>query len=286
MSFDRNKRPTARNGTLLFAITCIALFLGVQFASGRSSTVIGPVGDVPDPSCPIPAGIQKRDEAIPDQKRCVAFGHVTGFQIRTDDQRRVHVIPKDGKIYAWSVRISKPRSDPSNEDLANERAFFEEKLSDETFDRYGAAPTAAISILKKRGRGRFKLVKQSPVVDVSDALGSKPIYTLRKPLKVKKGSIVALTTPTWLTNFALAAPNGDRTLSEKNIWRASRKPDRCTTETDDEGNVDDRNLTSRSKPHVKKGSTKRYGCIYNKAQILYWAYFAPDQKKDKGGKDE
>jgi hypothetical protein len=178
------------------------------------------------------------------------------------------VRPRD-RVSASDRQTSKPRSDPPK-NVADERAFFEQNLADKTFDRYGGKPVANISVLKKVGRGRFKLAKKSPIVELDPTLGEKPIFTLDKPIKVQKGRIIALTTPTWVTNFALAKPSGKGSLSGKNTWRASRKPDRCDGE---------KNLTKRSKPHVRKGSTKKYGCIYKGAEILYWAYFVPSGNK-------
>jgi hypothetical protein len=78
----------------------------------------------------------------------------------------------------------------------------------------------------------------------------------------------------------MQAPGKKQGLSSKNVWRASRQPSRCEAEDKnndgdftDEGEID--NLTKKSHPHYKKGSTRTYGCIYNGAQILYWAYFVP-----------
>lgn len=266
----KNSRRIALIGALaLIAAIGLALAVGLDRAGARGATVIGATSKVPDPSCPLPKGPQQRDQAIPSYRECNAFGHVTGFQLRTSEQQAVSKVKRDGHIVAWSVKTSKPRSDPPK-DVADERAFFEENLADNTFGKYGGRPVANLSILKKVGRGRFKLVKESPIVELNPTLGEKPIFTLRDPIRVQKGRIIALTTPTWVTNFALAKPSGKAPLGGKNSWRASRKPDRC------DGT---KNLTDRSKPQVKKGSKKKYGCIYKGAQILYWAYFVPTEKK-------
>lgn len=256
---------------VLAATVAIGLAIGSQPAGAGSAKVIGATGKVPKPSCPLPKKPQKRNQPIPSYKECNAFGHVTGFQLRTPKQQAVSKVKSNGHIVAWSVKTSRPRSNPPK-NVADERAFFEQNLADNTFDRYGGKPVANLSVLKKVGRGRFKLAKKSPIVELDPTLGEKPIFTLDKPIKVQKGRIIALTTPTWVTNFALAKPSGKASLSGKSTWRASRKPDRCDGE---------KNLTKRSKPQVKKGSTKRYGCIYKGAQILYWAYFVPSGNKKK-----
>lgn len=265
---------------LAAVLGCAALVGSPSLApAATKAKIIGPTKNPSDPTCPTP----KRPNP-PSYKFCNAYGHVTGFQIRTDEERAVHKVRQTGHLVAWSMDLGKPRE--GGEALS----FFESELRDETFDRYGSEPVANIAVLKKKkgSRGRFILAKKTPIVQVGSMLGEKPIFTLDKPIRVKKGRILALTTPTWLPNFARATPNGKSALSSKNIWRASRKPDRCEPEDlDGDGTINGsdefRNLTKRSKPQVRKGSTKRYGCIYNGAQILYWGYFVPQKKKGDGG---
>lgn len=274
---------------LILAVAVLAMTLIVPAYAAKVRTIDGG-RDFGPPSCPTPAKEQKREAQdanydIPDHKECNVFGHVTGFQLRTDSNRAVHKVPANGKLVAWSVDLADPRSNPKNDTLVDERGFFESKLSDETFDNYGSRPVANIEVLKKKGKGRFKLTKKSPIVELDPWLGDSPIFTLKKPLRVRKGRVVALSTPTWVPNFALAEPGGNGSLSEQNKWRGSRKPGSCVGEdTDGDGVVDDdSNLTSGSKPQVRKGSTKKYGCVYSGAQILYSAFLVADKKGGKKG---
>lgn len=287
-----NPIPMPSRAALLALVSaCCVLAAAIAPSAAPAAKVvkIGGGKEFGPPSCPTPAKAQKRAEnegiPVPNYLACNAFGHVTGFQIRTDTEKAVHKVPTDGKLVAWNIDLSKPRSDPKNDDLVDERAFFADKLTDETFDRYGSRPVANIEVLKKQGRGRFKLVKKSPIVELDPWLGQNPLFTLGKPLKVKKGSIIALSTPTWATNFALAKPGGNSSLSDQNLWRASRKDDRCEVTRRDDGTIDDSNLTKLSKPHTKTGSTKKYGCVYSGAQILYKAFMVPDPKDGGKGKD-
>lgn len=261
-----SNRPTAPNRlapalglAVLLAVLWVVLGLTAPSASGVAAKQIGEGGATPKPGCPAP-----EEEGFPSYEECNAFGHVTGFQISTDNERAVFKARESGRIVAWSVDTGLPQDDPY-------RNFFEQNLSDETFDRYGGTPTAGISILKEVGRGRFKLTKKSPIVELDGSLGRSPIFTLKKPLRIQKGRVVALTTPTWVTNFALATPRGDAALSGSYQWRASRKPDRCEATPEDNSN-----LTDLSHPHVEKGTTKKYGCVYPGADILYRAYYVPD----------
>jgi hypothetical protein len=271
----------------LFAATVIAVTALSAGAAGgggnKKAQLIGPTKEVAKPTCPSP----KKDK-YPAYKACNAFGHVTGFQLRTNGQRAVHKIRKDGWIVAWGLDLG----DPGKGSTA--RDFFEAELKDNTFGRYGSEPVANISILKRKDdskrKDRYTLSKQSPIVKLDEHLGSKPIFTLDKPLKVRKGRIVGLSTPTWVTNFALQAPGKKAGLSGKNKWIASREPDRCEGEDLNkdgviQGSDEIRNLTKRSKPQYKKGSTRTYGCVYGNAQILYWAYFVPAGGKKGDGKN-
>lgn len=242
----------------------LAVSSGVADGANTKAEIIGPVTDRAKSSCP--------------GKDCSAFGHVTGYQMRTANQTGVHKVRSDGHVVAWSVDLGTIGDEATLE-------FFETNLEDATFDRYGGSPVANLAVLKDKGKGKFKLAKQSPIVELENHLGGKPIFTLRKPLKVKKGQILALSTPTWVTNFAEDRTNG-KSLGADNKWRASRRASRCEAEDlDDNGKIDGtkeiRNLTTRSKPQVKKGDTRRYGCVYTAAQILYWGYMVPDKTDEE-----
>lgn len=185
-------------------------------------------------------------------KNCRATGSVTGFGIAADGKKGLYKIPADGHIVAWSVELSKPTS----AQLSGFGEIFKDK-------KFGTAPIAKIAVLKKKGKGtRYTLGKQSPAVELDGNLGGKPIFTLGKPLKVQKGRIVALTLPTWAPLYR------DGLNTRKNAWKASRKSDSCSAE-----DVPD------AKPHLRKNTTRTYGCKLSGERVLYWAYFVPKKKK-------
>jgi len=97
---------------------------------------------------------------------------------------------------------------------------------------------------------------------LSSALGRKEVFTLDKPLRIRKGQVVALTVPTWASNFAT-----ENVSSSDNQWRASRKQGQCNT-----SNISN---AKKSTPQQKVGSVRHYSCDYNAARILYWAYYVP-----------
>ena len=156
---------------------------------------------------------------------------------------------------AWSAKLSKPDK--------TQREFFGDFYRDNEFE---TSPAARLAILKPKGKSEFKLKKQSPAIELKSELGGTPLVTITHPLKVKKGDVLGLTIPTWLPNFAVEQ-------SREDSWRASRSPKKCTGEDD----------IRDSRPHTEIGETRRYGCRYTTARLLYWAYFVPTGGGGNGG---
>jgi hypothetical protein len=241
--------PTAKPSAVARVVAAVTLCLAVVVAAiavdiasaARSAKVLGATKGTPSPLCP---------------KNCRATGSVTGFMISADGRRGLYKVPADGHLVAWSVELSKPTS--------SQLSGFGEIFKDEKF---GTAPIAKISVLKKKGEkgSRFTLGKQSPAVELDGSLGGRPIFTLDKPLKVQQGRVVALTLPTWAPLYR------DGLNTRENAWKASRKPDSCGAED-----------VPKAKPHLRKKTTRTYGCKLSGERILYWAYFVP-KKTDKPG---
>lgn len=237
-------RPAQRRAAVIAgALTLLLALLGVALATdeadGRRAKVLGNTKRTPKPACP---------------NNCSATAHVTGYQLRADGKRGLFKVKRTGHLVAWSVKLG---GKPSKSDLDSFR-------SNAGHERLGRGPVARISVLKKvkKGRARFRLAKQTPTVRLGNSYGESPIITLDKPLKVRRGRVIALTVPTWLPNFATAGTRGD-------LWRASRNRRRCNVET-----LDDPNFR-RSSPQMKRGSTRTYGCKYRGARLLYWGYVVP-----------
>lgn len=210
-------------------------------AQRKQPTVLGHTASTPRPNCPTPEG-----DNVPADRQCQAMGRVTGFQTSADGRHNPFKVRQAGRIVAWGVDISRPER--------KERRFFEEALSK------SGPPSARLSILKPKEEGVYKLVKQSPVVALAPVLGNQPVFTLADPLKVKKGLIVALTTPTWISNLA------DHGASESDQWVASREQGECLEAED---------LLERSRPQQGVGGERNYACRYDGARLLYRAYLAP-----------
>lgn len=188
-------------------------------------------------------------------EECEAVGSVTGFQQSADGKKGLFKVPDTGHIVGWSVMLSKPDS--------SQREFFGDFYRGSEF---GTAPAASLAVLKPKEKSNFKLKKQSPAIDLKPELGRTPVVTLNDPLQVKQGDVIGLTIPSWLPNFAVEQ-------SREDAWRASRAPQKCSDEAD----------IKQSRPHTEVGETRRYGCRYTTARLLYWAYFVAQGRGDGGG---
>jgi hypothetical protein len=146
-------------------------------------------------------------------------------------------VPREGTIVAWTITLGKPNSTQIKFFNSNE----------------GGAASAAIAILRPQPKPNltFKLIAQSPVVQLQTYFGKTAQFPLASTIQVKKGDIVALTVPTWAPALALGYPN---TTS----WRASRPRTQCSS-------------TSAQTVQSQIGSTVQYYCLYRTARLTYSA---------------
>jgi hypothetical protein len=254
-------RPSRLRTVAGAAIVMTAVLVAGLAASAvaERANVMGNSKRTPKPNCP---------------NSCEVNGQVTGFQRSIDGQRGLFRAKKNGRIVAWGVDLSKPNKE--------QRDFFEELARTDSF---GGKPTAGISILARAGKGRYRLVRNSPIVALNNYYRESPIISLRDPLRIKKGQIVALTTATWLPNFASDTDN--RNMSGKNRWLASRthkhfpRPSgagykkACAVPPNVPPSQQPEYFFDNSSPHRKVGSKRKYGCEYRKARLMYYAYFVP-----------
>lgn len=249
----RNPRRRAAYA-LVFAALCASLVTAIAIPSAGASKakVIGHTKHTPPPACP--------NKKHP--KRCLGIGRVTGFMKVADGKKNPFRVPRDGKLVAWAVDASRPTKEQKN--VFGE--LFENK-------KFGKKPTGRIAVLKHTGKLSYKLLRQSPTVDLSSVLGQKTIITLKKPLTVRKGNLVAFTSPTWTPNFQ------QRHLSDKDDrWRASRKRSNCSPKGNPPTSRQIHRFARNSHPQQKVGSTRDYECLYTHGRILYWAYYVPNKK--------
>jgi len=207
----------------------------VPATAGARIVELGQTATQPTPSCPA--------------KPCLAVSRTTGYQKRTGTDKNPFVVPADGRIVAWSITLG----DPTDKQVK----FFNTTL--------GGAPSAHITILRRKKKGFLKVVAESPVHVLTDYLGETVQYPLVSSIPVKDGDTVALTVPTWVPALAVG-------LGEDSSWRASRPKDDC----------DD---TSTPTAQDDLNDKVRYECKYKTARIAYTATFitVPHGPPDKAG---
>jgi hypothetical protein len=240
-------------GAALAAVTASAVLLAPASGSEAEkvkASVIGRTASTPAPNCPTPDV-----DNPPANETCQVVNRVTGFQINADGRSGPFKVREPGTIVAWSADLSRPSK--------TEQTFFAEEISN------SGPPAARLSVLKPKGQGQFKLTKQSPVVALDPYLKERPVFTLTDPLRVKKGTVIALTTTSWIPDLAVKG------AAATDAWRASRDPGQCGTEPNDTPSENETDLKERSRPHQKVGGTRAYACTYSGARMLYWAYFVP-----------
>ena len=230
------RRSTGKRGRLTVVATgALAVLVALVASAGaatssRTTIVLGSTATTPDPSCP--------------EMPCQAIGSVTGFQVNNGQATLPFVVPRKGKVTAWTLTLSKP--------TGKQRSFFN--------GFFGTPPEARLAILRRiagTNPPRYNLRSQSSVRVLSPYLGQTVKFGAS--LRVEKGDIVGLTVPTWAPAFAQGLP-------ADNAWRASRAPGRCTNSTD----------VRQGEPQAQIGKRATYGCRYTTARLLYTATVIED----------
>ena len=168
---------------------------------------------------------------------CLAVSRTTGFQVKVGTTHNLMTAPRAGSIVAWTITLGNPS--------ATQIKFFN--------TNEGGTASAAIAILRPQPKPNltYKLIAQSPVVQLQPYFGKTAQFPLAQTIQVKKGDVVALTVPTWAPALALGFPNDTS-------WRASRPRTQCAT-------------TSSQTVQSQIASTVQYYCLYRTARLTYSA---------------
>jgi hypothetical protein len=214
-----------RRKAILPALLALGLMLVVP---GGSLATIAEVGVIPattpptTPSCP--------------GSPCLALTRTTGFQVKVGSSRSLVNVSKEGTVVAWTVTLGKPN--------ATQVKFFN--------SNEGGTASAAIAILEKQRKPNltYKLIAQSPYVQLEKYFGKTAQFPLASTIPVKKNDIIALAVPTWAPVLALGFTN-------ETSWRASRARSSCST------------TSAQSVQSV--GASVQYYCLYRQARLTYSA---------------
>jgi hypothetical protein len=167
---------------------------------------------------------------------CLALTRTTGFQVKVGKTRSLVTVPHEGSVVAWTVTLGKPN--------ATQIKFFDSSE--------GGTSSAAIAILRPQRKPNltYKLIAQSPVVQLEKYFGKTAQFPLASTIQAKKGDIIALAVPTWAPVLALGFTN-------ETSWRASRARSSCSS------------TSTQSVQSV--GASVQYYCLYRQARLTYSA---------------
>jgi len=178
---------------------------------------------------------QAATEAVPTcpGSPCLAVSRTTGYQAKVVDSRATYVVPADGRIVAFTLRLGAPNK--------RQIKFFE--------DNFGKA-SAGLSVIRRGERLFGRVIDQSPIFQLSNYFGQTVQFPLERSIPVVKGNMIGLTVPTWAPALSALTDDGSS-------WRASRALDKC----------DDTDLQTAQ---TALGALTQYRCLY-KARLTYTA---------------
>jgi hypothetical protein len=212
-------------------LTALAVALALPAAASAKIIEVGEIGARAAPSCP----------AAP----CEVISRTTAFQTRVGTQRNMFIAPADGRLVAWSITLGTPGK--------KQQKFFNQSL--------GGAAQAGISVLKSGDRYYGRVLASTPMEELTPYFGQTVQFPLTTSLAVKKGSIIALSVPTWAPALGLG-------LGRDHVWRASRDVDGC----------DD---TQTQSAQIDLNDLARYKCFYRTARLAYSATLITTPKPPK-----
>jgi hypothetical protein len=217
-------RPNLLRKSLVALLAGVALTLALPIGALATLSEVGviPATTPPTtPSCPT---------------SCLAVTRTTGYQVKVGKTRNVLAAPRNGTVVAWTISLGKPNATQIKYFNTNE----------------GGTASAAIAVLAPQPKPNlaYKLVAQSPLVQLQSYFGKTAQFPLATTLQVKKGDVIALAVPTWAPALALGFTN-------ETSWRASRLRSQCT------------NTSVQSMQQL--GTSVQYYCLYREARLTYSA---------------
>jgi hypothetical protein len=166
---------------------------------------------------------------------CDVVTRTTGFQASIGGHHLTMVVGSAGRVTSWNIALSAP--------TAAEISYFDGAAD-------GPASAGLVALRHTTGY-HFRVIAASPIVALMPYFGRTTSFTLKRPLSVHSGDILALTVPTWAPALGLGLDSGT-------AWRASRPADACkklfiqTAATSD-------------------GAVTTSECVYSTARLAYGA---------------
>jgi hypothetical protein len=216
--------PRMRRTSTIALIAGLGLTLALPAGSAAKLSEVGVIPETTPPSTP----------SCPTS--CLAVTRTTGYQVKVGSTRALVTAPREGTVVAWTITLGKPN--------ATQVKFFD--------TNEGGTASAAIAVLRPQPKPNlaYKLVAQSPVIQLEKYFGKTAQFPLATTIQVKKGDVIALAVPTWAPALALGFTN-------ETSWRASRPRSQCSS------------TSTQSTQQI--GATVQYYCLYRQARLTYSA---------------
>jgi hypothetical protein len=220
---------------LVVAVLCALAVPGAASARVIEVGALTTETELPAPSCPT--------------RPCFAVSRTTGYQAKVGTNRGLMKVPEDGRIVAWTIRLSRPGR--------SQVTFFNRRL--------GGESSAGLSVLKPGKRLFGRVMAQSPIVQLQPFFGQTAQFPLEQSLPAKKGQLIALTVPTW-------APALATNLGADTSWRASRPGGECDDTETQTAQAEIRDLA-------------QYRCLYQRVRLTYTATLVTEPKPNRPARD-
>jgi hypothetical protein len=163
---------------------------------------------------------------------CLAVSRTTGYQAKVVDSRSAYVIPRNGRIVAWTISLGNP----------------DDRQIEYFTSSYGQS-SASVTILRRGKHLYHRVLAQTPLQRLQPYFGRKVQFPLETSIPVRRGNVLALTVPTWAPALGLG-------LGRDSVWRASRDADACDDTQTQSAQTGLQDLTP-------------YRCLYRTARLTY-----------------
>ena len=170
---------------------------------------------------------------------CLAVSRTTGYQAKVGPDRGLYLVPRDGRIVAWTLALGDPGP--------TQVRFLDRRL--------GGEARAALVVLQPGRRLRHRVVRKGPMTRLRRFFGRRVQLPLARTIPVRRGQLLALTVPTW-------APVLQVNLGGDTSWRASR-PERACDATD------------RRTALLGTRRVAEFRCLYRTARLTFSATLVP-----------
>jgi hypothetical protein len=221
-------------------LTAAAVALGAALAPATAAAATIELGTtksaVVAPVCP---------PNVSSAQCTIVLTRVTALETLRDGLAYPTKVAKAGRIVAFTVGLS---------NLSNNKSTQKTYIHflDQT---YGGTAQVAVTVLRQVGKHtdwRWQVIGTSNFFHVIPYLGSVVQLPLETSIEVKRGDVVALTTPTWVPALSIQQP------TKKFAYRQSRSAN-CN------------NPPSSSQAQVTPKSTTGYSCNYPGTRVEYSA---------------